>query len=54
MSDLLHPSGKAADPVVRLRGLIRRKTTEKQRFQKEMEQLDLAMGPLRELSLIHI
>ena len=48
MSDLLHPTGKAADPVVRLRGLIRRKTTEKQRFQKEMEQLDLAMGPLRE------
>lgn len=48
MSELLRTPSKNVDPVARLRGLIRRKTTEKQRFQKEMEQLDLAMGPLRE------
>ena len=53
MSDILHTPRKTIDPVVRLRGLLRRKTTEKQRFQKEMEQLDQSMGPLREAAREH-
>lgn len=48
VNNLLETSCKPVDPVVRLRSLIRRKTTEKQRLQEEIEQLDLKMGPLRE------
>jgi len=54
VNDLLKTSRKAVDPVVRLRSLIRRKTTEKQRLQKDMEQLDLSMGPLREAAQEHV